>query len=195
MEILPPPPGMGGLVWADLDEETLATLDSVSNPQDKILILNDAMGVRHYQDNPKSTIMVDFCFYNIMFCDENSFSIPKKSAFFSVMKQVFEHAFEAEASSSSAEVLPVNREESLEYFKAKILAHSVNAPEIGRSAVFDLPEIKLMIAFVAKTFYRNFSAYRVCFTTRQPVESAIRYLAIETPMLPNPLDFADPFDG
>mmetsp|Transcript_42723 Transcript_42723/g.72746 ORF Transcript_42723/g.72746 Transcript_42723/m.72746 type:complete len:196 (-) Transcript_42723:346-933(-) len=195
MEILPPPPGMGGLVWADLDEETLATLDSVSNPQDKILILNDAMGVRHYQDNPKSKIMVDFCFYNIMFCDENSFSIPKKSAFFSVMKQVFEHAFEAEASSSSAAVLPVNREESLEYFKAKILAHSVNAPEIGRSAVFDLPEIKLMIAFVAKTFYRNFSAYRVCFTTRQPVESAIRYLAIETPMLPNPLDFADPFDG
>mmetsp|Transcript_53885 Transcript_53885/g.108328 ORF Transcript_53885/g.108328 Transcript_53885/m.108328 type:complete len:147 (-) Transcript_53885:718-1158(-) len=145
MEILPPPPGMGGLVWADLDEETLATLDSVSNPQDKILILNDAMGVRHYQDNPKSKIMVDFCFYNIMFCDENSFSIPKKSAFFSVMKQVFEHAFEAEASSSSAEVLPVNREESLEYFKAKILAHSVNAPEIGRSAVFDLPEVPIFV--------------------------------------------------
>lgn len=191
MEVLPPPPAMGGLVWADLDEQTLETLDSTVDPQDKILILSDAMGVRHYQDNPKSTIMIDFCLYNLTFCDENSFSIPQKSAFFSVMKQVFEHAFESGAESSPS---VVTREESLAFFKSKVLAHSVEAPMDGRSGVFDLPEVKLMIAFVGKTFYRNFSAYRTCFKTRQPVESTTRYLPVETPMLPNPLDFAEPAD-
>jgi hypothetical protein len=52
-----------------------------------------------------------------------------------------------------------------------------------------------MITFVGKTFYRNYSAYRVCFTSRQPLESETRYLAVETPMVPNPLDYADPAEN
>jgi hypothetical protein len=81
---------------------------------------------------------VDFCLYNLMFCDENSFSVPKKSAFFSVMKEVFEHSFEGGGEMSSM----ISREESLEFFKSKVLAHSVEARANGRSGVFDLPEVK-----------------------------------------------------
>jgi hypothetical protein len=83
---------------------------------------------------------VDFLLYNLMFCDENGFTVPKKSAFFSVMKQVFEHAFE-EPASSSVQSQSVTRDESLNFFKAKILAHSVEAPQNGRSGVFNLQEV------------------------------------------------------
>ena len=54
------------------------------------------MGFDHYEDNPRSGIMVDFCLYNLMFCDEQGFTPEKKSAFFSVMKLVFEESFKGQ---------------------------------------------------------------------------------------------------
>ena len=179
-----PPPG--GLVWADLGEEALGAIDAAADPNDKVALLTDAMGVRHYGDNPRSAILVDFYLYNLVFCDEHGFSFAKKSAFFSIMKLVFAHAFEQESP-----VAPVSREDSLAFFKGRVLAHSVEAPAEGRAGVFSLGDVKVMVAFVGKTFYRNFSAYRLCFTTRQPVEAAIRLLAVETPLAPPPLDQAD----
>ena len=171
--------GPGGLVWADLSEETIAKIDATPDPSEKIKILNETMGMRHYHDNPRSKILVDFCLYNIIFCDENAFSVHKKSAFFSIMKTVFVHAFESPA--------PVSREDSLQFFRQRVLEHSVNEPGAGRVGVFTLPDIKLMTGFVTRTFFRNFSAYRICFSTRQPVESETRHLAVETPMTPMPL--------
>ena len=53
------------------------------------------MGVRHYQDNSRSAILVDFCFYNLLFCEEHNFTPEQASAFFAIMKRVFEHAFES----------------------------------------------------------------------------------------------------
>jgi len=54
------------------------------------------MKVRHYQDNSRSAILVDFCFYNLLFCEEHLFNREQTSAFFSVMKSVFTDAFHGE---------------------------------------------------------------------------------------------------
>jgi hypothetical protein len=172
-----------GLAWADLDEDTLTAIESAVNPADKISLLAKAVEVRHYADNPRSAVLVDFFLYNLMFCEENGFSRLKKSAFFSIMKEVFAHGFEGPA--------PVPPGESLEFFKRSVLAHSVEAPAEGRAGVFSLPEVKLMVTFVGKTFYRNYSAYRLVFTTRQLLAKATRHLCVETPPLPPPLDQAD----
>ena len=59
-------------------------------------LLAKTMGFGHYEDNPRSGIMVDFCLYNLMFCDEQGFTPEKKSAFFSVMKLVFEESFKGQ---------------------------------------------------------------------------------------------------
>jgi len=178
----------GGLVWADLSEGILDEIDAAGDPNNKLQLIMEAVGVKHYNDNARSSIMVDFYLYNIIFCDENGFSTAKKSAFFSIMKLVFAHAFD------SASVDEVTSEASLEFFKQRVLAHSVEAPEEGRAGIFSLSDAKLMVNFVGKTFYRNFKAYKLCFTTRQGSEKATRYIAVETPMTPNPLDQGD-LDG
>lgn len=171
--------GTGGLVWAHLDEGTLQLLDGTPEPAEKVKILAGTLNVKHYDDNPRSQIMIDFCMYNLVFCDENAFSLAKKSAFFSIMHHVFEHAFRGDA---------VDRDESLAFFKKQALQHTVEAPEDGRSGVFTLFEAKAVVSFIGKTFYRNFSAYRLCFTTKQPVENTTRYLQVQTPLTPLPLD-------
>jgi hypothetical protein len=173
-------------VWADLSEEMLGAIDAAADPGQKIKLITEAVGVRHYADNARSAIMVDFYLYNIVFCDESGFSTAKKSAFFSIMKLVFAHAFDA--------VDEVTTDASLEFFKQRVLAHAVESPAEGRAGVFSLSDAKLMVGFVGKTFYRNFRAYKLCFTTRQETESATRFLAVETPMIPNPLDQGD-LDG
>ena len=43
----------------------------------------------------RSAILVDFCFYNLLFCEEHNFTPEQASAFFAIMKRVFEHAFES----------------------------------------------------------------------------------------------------
>ena len=57
-------------------------------------LLSSFIGVKHYEDNARSAILVDFCYYNLLFCEENELTPEQTSAFFSIMKQVFEHAFE-----------------------------------------------------------------------------------------------------
>ena len=100
-----PAPGLGGLVWSDLTEKVLARLNALEDPEAKILVLTEAMNVKHYQDNSRSAILVDFLFYCLVFCDENGFSLPKKSALFSIMKLTFAHAFEGPESVSADESL------------------------------------------------------------------------------------------
>lgn len=166
-------------MWAHLDEETLNLLDGTIEPAEKVKILAATLDMKHYDDNPRSQIMIDFCMYNLIFCDENAFSLAKKSAFFSIMHNVFEHAFRGDA---------VDRDASLVFLKKQVLEHTVEAPEDGRSGVFTLAEAKAIVTFVGKTFYRNYSAYRLCFTMRQPVENMTRFLQVQTPLTPLPLD-------
>ena len=102
----------GGLVWADLSEELLLSLDAAKDPAEKIRMLNEVMEVRHYADNSRSGILVDFYLYNLVFCDENAFGVAKKSAFFSIMKSVFAFSFEGQS--------PVPMSDSLEHFKQQV---------------------------------------------------------------------------
>jgi hypothetical protein len=190
------------LVWADLDEEALGRLDMLADdPAARVVLLNEMMGVKHYSDNPRSAILADFCLYNLVFCDEAGFSLAKKSAFFSIMKCVFEHAFQGGSAEvgvgASGDALDsgalsegceaVSSEDSMAYFQKQILAHSVDSPSERMVAVFDLPDVQALTDFVGKTFYRNYSAYRLCFSTKQAVELATRQVSIETPLAPPPL--------
>lgn len=176
----PDPPR--GLVWRDLTEERIAELDAEADPAAKLRLLSETMEVNHYDDNPRSEILVDFCLYNLMFCDENDFSAAKKSAFFSIMKRVFEHGFQ------SADVVPM--QQSLAFFKTQVLEHSVEAPP-DRVAVFSLQEVRLLTEFVATTFYRHYKAYQLCFTRRQPTEQREKVLQVESPFCPPPLEAAE----
>ena len=190
-------PASTSLVFADLDAEAMGRLDALADdPAARVALLNEIMGVKHYDDNPRSAILVDFCMYNLVFCDEEGFSVEKKSALFSIMKRVFEHAFQGGSDGMDSGALvegeTVTREESMEFFQEQIMNHSVDAPERGMVGVFSLPEVEKLTNFVGKTFYRAYTAYKLCFSTRQPVEHTVRHIVVETPLTPPPLALFEP---
>jgi hypothetical protein len=103
------------------------------------------------------------------------------------MKLVFAHAFESTEKVSTDESLAFFKEKvvklaagandllqnthqsfpigvslifllSVFLFTSQIMQHAVEAPAEGRTGVFSLPEARLIVHFVSRTFYRNFSA-------------------------------------
>jgi hypothetical protein len=56
-------------------------------------MLSSLMEVQHYEDNPRSMIMVDFFYYNLHFARMRGLSLDATSALFSILKMVFEAAF------------------------------------------------------------------------------------------------------
>ena len=59
-------------------------------------LLSSWMDVNHYEENPRSGIMVDFFLYNLIYCKDEGFTMEQTSAFFSIMKAVFDHSLKDE---------------------------------------------------------------------------------------------------
>uniref|UniRef100_A0A7S2RX69 Uncharacterized protein n=1 Tax=Rhizochromulina marina TaxID=1034831 RepID=A0A7S2RX69_9STRA len=166
--------------WTAIPGDTISRVHAEADPHLKLEILCEALGVRHYDANPRSSIFVDLCLQNLMFCQEHSFPLPKQVAFFSIVKNVFDHAFGTDAA------LKVSREDSLEFFKEQVMRASVEEPP-HREAIFAIADVKAITEFVGTTFYRNFSAYKHCFSQRQQTRTVTRSVVVETPLRPTPL--------
>lgn len=169
------------LAWETLDASQLRSILETDSAAEKMRLLSSFIGVKHYEDNARSAILVDFCYYNLLFCEENELTPEQTSAFFSIMKQVFEHAFETKED--------VTLEENYAFFKEKMLAHSVQQPSSG-VALFSLAAVKKIADFLTGSFYRHFKAYKFCFSQRQPIQRTERVIIVETPLTPQPLETA-----
>ncbi|GMI33786.1 hypothetical protein TeGR_g5932, partial [Tetraparma gracilis] len=133
--------------------------------------------------NPRSAILVDYCYFALLFCRENKFSLPQTSAFFAIMLKVFTSFCDDKQSS----------EECLAQFKDLILAHSApdsDAPEGG--ALFDLAAVKLVSSYVSTTFFRYSKAFSYVFDNANEQELLVeeRKVDVETPLMPQKLDEA-----
>mmetsp|Transcript_13051 Transcript_13051/g.22980 ORF Transcript_13051/g.22980 Transcript_13051/m.22980 type:complete len:179 (+) Transcript_13051:143-679(+) len=167
-----------GLVWKDLSPEEMASVTAEADPTAKVEMLCRVLQLNHYADNARSAILADFCLYNLTFCEENGFSAEKSSALFSILRTTFEHSFEGP--------VPVSMQESLAFFKERMLEHSVESPP-ERVGVFTLQEVRLVTDYIGKSFYRHYKAHQYCFSRRQPVVQSKRVLTVETPPVPPPL--------
>lgn len=174
-----------GLTWTDLSPEQLEELSAEADPEAKVRLLAQALQVAHYGENPRSELLVDLCLSNLTFAEEAGLSATKTSTLFSIVKRVFEHAFEG----GNVVTLP----QSLEFFKEKVLEHSVDDPP-QRAAVFELDDVRLITDFFGKTFFRHFKAYRYVFLHRQRVERRTKQLFVESPLTPPPLDSMTPVE-
>jgi len=131
--------------------------------------------------------LVDFCYFNLMFCKENGLTLEQTSAFYSIMKKVFDHGIYNK---------DVAAEESYGYFKALMVKHcmesnpSENQEESQEDVsiqLFELDQLKVITDFISTCFYRNFKAYQLCFALPQPTVISRRAVAVETPLRPPPL--------
>ena len=172
-------------------------------------LLCETLAVKHYADNTWSGILVDFLYYNILFCEEKGLSPEKTSAFFTIMKRVFEFTFrpELEPGNVDDDVERVGVDASFAFFKEQMLRHSVEAPAEGSVGLFTVADVEFIAEFISTTrvrrrrsscsvfrnvpprrrFYRHFKAYSYCFYNKQPDENVERTLVVETPLPPPPL--------
>ena len=152
------------------------------------------MAVKHYQDNTWSGILVDFLYYNLLFCEGKGLTPEKTSAFFSIMKRVFEYTFrpELEPGNVDESEARVSMEASFAFFKAQMLSHSVEAPEERSVGLFSVGDVEVIAEFISTTFYRHFKAYSYTFYNKQPDENVERFLMVEQPLAPPALRMGTP---
>jgi hypothetical protein len=128
--------------------------------------------VKHYSNNARSAIIVDFCYFNIMFAKENEFTDQQTSAFYSIMLKVFVSAVDDGISST----------EAFDLFKKLILTHSIEDGEAVE--LYSLPLVKKISNYVSNTFFRYLDTYKYVFATVQSVVTETTELQVETPLVP-----------
>ena len=167
-------------LWVDLQPEHLAALDAVQDEEGTRQVLASALRITP-EDNPlRHEVLLEFFVNNVRFARENDFSVEKTSTLFSIMKRNHDEMVEA--------FLPM--EKSWEYFKALLLAHSVQRPphSVG---IFSLKEVQLITDFALNTYYRHFKLFRYAFTMRHVKAITTRTCLTELP----PTSFPPLLDG
>ena len=94
------PPRLG-LAFTDLTIESMEALADAPDVKGKIANTVRTHEVNHYQDNTWSGVFVDYLYYGLAFAAERSFTEEQTSALFSILKNVFEHAFPVGADADS----------------------------------------------------------------------------------------------
>jgi len=162
---------MGGFcLWADLLPQHIAALDAMHDEEGTLQVLASALRLTP-EDNPlRHEVLLEFLLNNVRFAREHDFSIEKLSALFSILKRNHEEMVEA--------FLPMDK--SWDYFKALLLAHSVQRPPHSIS-VFSLKEAQLITDFALNTYYRHFKLFRYAFTMRHVKAITMRTCLTELP--------------
>ena len=164
------------MLWADLKQKDLARLDEAADEAASRAILADALKVPT-DDALRHDVLLEFYMNNLRFVRARSMSDEKTSTYFSIMKRVHEEACEAL-------MTPQN---SWEYFKALLLAHSVQRPPYS-VGVFTLADAQTLTAHALETYFRHFKLYRYAFTMQHSKELTLRSSWIEVCLcsLPEP---------
>ena len=157
------------MLWADLKQKDLARLDEAADEAASRAILADALKVPA-DDTLRHDVLLEFYLNNLRFVRAQSMSDEKASAYFSIMKRVHEEACEA----------LMTPQKSWEYFKALLLAHSVQRPPYS-VGVFTLHDAQTLTAHALDTYFRHFKLYRYAFTMQHAKELALRNSWVEVP--------------
>ena len=82
-----------GLAYSELSEEEVDSFYSAGDNAARMARLCELLGITRYATNPRAAIFADFCFHNLAWArDDAGFDAEQSSAFFSIMRRVFDAA-------------------------------------------------------------------------------------------------------
>jgi hypothetical protein len=110
--------------------------------------------------NAKTEVVLDFHFYNMVFCKETGFTPTKTATFCGIMKKVLDE----DTAASHRDV-----RQSFARLKQLVLEHSVERPpwSVG---VFDENDLDSMLAHATNSYFRHFRLYRMTMAPRIQLE-------------------------
>ncbi|GFR81762.1 coiled-coil domain-containing protein C16orf93 homolog [Elysia marginata] len=164
------------VVWADLTVDAVDRLNESLNAEHVKQVLADIFELDNYKDNLKTGIKMDLFYYTLQFAKEQKFSPEKTSAFFSIIKKIFEVCIETPYG---------NLDHTFQYFKDLLLCHSVNRPPYSIE-LFSPHEVRKISEYTINTFFRHFKMYKYAFTPMIRLDLAINYVGM--PPSPPPSD-------
>ncbi|GFO26133.1 coiled-coil domain-containing protein c16orf93 homolog [Plakobranchus ocellatus] len=156
------------VVWADLTVDAVDRINESLNADHIKQVLADIFELDNYKDNLKTGIKMDLYFYSLQFAREQNFSPEKISAFFSIIKKVFEVCIETPYG---------NLDHTFQYFKDLLLCHSVNRPPYSIE-LFSPHEVRKISEYTINTFFRHFKMYKYAFTPMIRLDLAINYIGM-----------------
>ncbi|KAK3797331.1 hypothetical protein RRG08_004690 [Elysia crispata] len=156
------------IVWADLTVDSVDRLNESLNADHVKQVLADIFELDNYKDNLKTGIKMDLFYYTLQFAREQRFSSEKISAFFSIMKRIFEVCIETPYG---------NLDHTFQYFKDLLLCHSVNRPPYSIE-LFNPHEVRKITEYAINTFFRHFKMYKYAFTPKVRLDLAINYVGM-----------------
>ncbi|RUS78706.1 hypothetical protein EGW08_013527 [Elysia chlorotica] len=156
------------IVWADLTVDAVDRLNESLNADHVKQVLADIFELDNYKDNLRTGIKMDLFYYTLQFAREQQFSSEKISAFFSIMKRIFEVCIETPYG---------NLDHTFQYFKDLLLCHSVNRPPYSIE-LFNPHEVRKITEYAINTFFRHFKMYKYAFTPKVRLDLAINYVGM-----------------
>jgi len=171
------------VVWADLTVDAVDRLNESLNTDHIKQVLADIFMLDNHKDNLKSGIIMDLYYYTLQFAREQAFSPEKTSAFFSIIKKVFEVCVETPFG---------NLDHTFEYFKDLIHCHSVNRPPYSIE-LFSPDEVRKITEYTINTFFRHFKMYKYAFTPVVRLDVNVGYIGM--PASPEPSVHEEPLAG
>jgi hypothetical protein len=108
----------------------------------------------------KTEVLLDFHFYNMVFCKDSGFNPTKTATFCGIMKTLLDE----DTAAAHRDI-----RQSFERLKILLLEHSVDRPpwSVG---VFDESDIDPMLQFSTNSYFRHFRLYRMTMAPRVQLE-------------------------
>lgn len=156
------------VVWADLTVDAVDRLNESLNADHIKQVLADIFMLDNYKENLKLGIIMDLYYYTLQYARQMNFTPEKTSAFFSIVKKVFEVCIETPFG---------NLDHTFEYFKDLIHCHSINRPPYSIE-LFTPDEVRKITEYTINTFFRHFKMYKYAFTPLVRLDLAVNYIGM-----------------
>ncbi|BFZ18286.1 hypothetical protein BsWGS_21324 [Bradybaena similaris] len=154
------------LLWSDLTLSDIERLKDIQNYDQLRHVLADIFSLGNYKQNLKASIVLDLYYYTLQFARQHQFSPEQTSAFFSIIKSIFEVCQETPYG---------NLDYTYKYFKELLFCHCVNQPPISIE-LFTKEEVINICAYTLDTFFRHFKLYKYVFTPTVWLDLTFKYV-------------------
>ncbi|BFZ04481.1 hypothetical protein BsWGS_07519 [Bradybaena similaris] len=168
------------LLWTDLSISSMDRLNESASSDHVKQVLADIFMLDNYRTEPRSAIVMDLFFHTLQFAKQEQFSREKTSAFFSIIKHIFEMCIESPF---------MNNDITHDYFKDLLVCHSVHRPPYS-IALFSASDVMRISQHTMNTFFRHFEMYKCAFTPQVSLDLTLKYVDLPPSPPPQEVDKA-----
>ncbi|KAM4606837.1 cilia- and flagella-associated protein 119 [Discoglossus pictus] len=175
-------PGTGGLsmgglrkprvcLWRDLSMHDLEILERTESTEELRRALSRMLYLEGGLSQPRVSVLLDFYYYILRFCQDCGFSKEQTSSLVSIMRETHAACLDTPLD---------NAVRCYEYFKELLLCHSVHRPPFSVD-LFSPQQVLLISDYFLKTYFRHFKLYKYVFTPQVLLDLSISYEGISQP--------------